>query len=792
MNRGIMSTLAVFLALVLAVAVHAGIGVQQDGDSKVQVAVDWPAFMARHDMLWKKLPTKWSEAPWTGNGMLGSMVWREGDALRLQVFRGDVQTHRPMTQGHSGYTRSRIQIGSFYLQPVGKLLGCDWRMDYWNAELVGTVLTDKGTIKIRHFTHAGDMAIVTEWAGEGGEKGCVVRWEAASPMPTRSRGCPVNEAALKTAQKQYKSKYPTELYVPEQPAQTQIVDGVELCVQDLVGNARHVTAWRLAQPAPARQRLVVSIGNRWPDRSNDPLRDAVDVVRRVAAMPENEYTEWKKHHYRWWHEYYPASFVSVPETPVETLYWTQMYKLGSATRADGVMIDTAGIWQTPSRWPFVTWDFNTQYCYYPLPTANRLELAQSLIRTFSKYRDNLVKNVRPEEWQSDSAYLSVNTGLDLYQPKDVDERDVANSGAHLVWAMHACWLIYRNSMDDGMLRETVYPLLRRAVNYQIHRLEKRTDGKYHVPISISPELCQARDVLYELSLLRWGCQSLLAAGKRLGIAPGESDKYRDVLSNLVDYPVDEVTGYMVGEGRTFKEAHRHWSHLMMMHPLQLVTGRSPEERALMRKSVLNFQEVNERGRAVGAFEFTGRSAMWALLGEGDAALAALHQFMNWRDCTRNGLYQEGNNPCLESPIYTSQCVHEMLMQCYDEWPAGEGLQAAIRVFPAMPKTWQDAVFHNLRTPGSFLVSAVREGGKTRWVRIKSLAGEPCRVKVKFDGAVKLAAVRPLELKLLAPELYEVPLIKGEEIVLYSGEKPAEFKIEPVAIKGDTNFYGLKQ
>jgi hypothetical protein len=248
---------------------------------------------------------------------------------------------------------------------------------------------------------------------------------------------------------------------------------------------------------------------------------------------------------------------------------------------------------------------------------------------------------------------------------------------------------------------------------------------------------------------------------------------------------------MVGEGRMFNKAHRHWCHLMMMHPLQLVTGRTSAERELMRKSVLNFQEVNERGRAVGAFEFTGRSAMWALLGEGDAALAALHQFMNWRDCTRNGMYQEGNNPCLESPIYTSQCVHEMLMQCYDEWPAGEGLQAAIRVFPAMPHTWPDAVFHNLRAPGSFLVSAVREGGKTRWVRIKSLAGEPCRVKVKFDGAVKVAADRPVEAKQIAPELYELPLCKGEEAVMYSGEKPTEFKIEPVAVKGATNHYGLK-
>ena len=36
------------------------------------------------------------------------MFWFEGNALRMQAFRGDVQTHHPMTQGHSGYTRARL------------------------------------------------------------------------------------------------------------------------------------------------------------------------------------------------------------------------------------------------------------------------------------------------------------------------------------------------------------------------------------------------------------------------------------------------------------------------------------------------------------------------------------------------------------------------------------------------------------------------------------------------------------------------------------------------------------
>ena len=117
-----------------------------DGEQRdmVHAPIDWRDFLARHDMLWKRLPGNWREAPWTGNGMLGSMFWIEGNALRIQAFRGDVQAHRPMTQGFSGYTRARLQIGSHYRAPVGKPAGCDLRLAYYDAEVVGTMDTDKG------------------------------------------------------------------------------------------------------------------------------------------------------------------------------------------------------------------------------------------------------------------------------------------------------------------------------------------------------------------------------------------------------------------------------------------------------------------------------------------------------------------------------------------------------------------------------------------------------------------------------------------------------------------------
>jgi hypothetical protein len=60
------------------------------------------------------------------------------------------------------------------------------------------------------------------------------------------------------------------------------------------------------------------------------------ITRGVADM--------EKAHRDWWHAFYPASFVTVPDARIESFYWIQWYKLGSAMREDGPMVDLMGPW----------------------------------------------------------------------------------------------------------------------------------------------------------------------------------------------------------------------------------------------------------------------------------------------------------------------------------------------------------------------------------------------------------------------------------------------------------------
>ena len=116
----------------------------------------------------------------------------------------------------------------------------------------------------------------------------------------------------------------------------------------------------------------------------------------------------------------------------------------------------------------------------------------------------------------------------------------------------------------------------------------------------------------------------------------------------------------------------------------------------------------------------------------------------------------------------------------------------IRVFPATPSSWKDASFYQLRAEGAFLVSAKRENGKTRFIHVKSLAGEPCIIQSDFPANVKIIGIAPNRLQQKNGKII-LDLKEGEEAVLYTGPKPSFFLIDALPMaKENRNQWGLKR
>lgn len=250
--------LLLFVLLLLA-----GAGARAAQPHGLQEKIDWPAFMARHDMVWERLPTRWTEAPHFGNAMLGSMLYRSGNAIRLQVFRADVHDHRDNSFGWTACSRPRFMIGWFELEPVGKIQAGSWRTDLWNAELTGTIQTDHGEIRLRHFVHADEMAIVTELWAAPGEAACRWTWHPLKAESTRP-GYPRKPEEIEAFAKKYGDVYRQGLKLGQpNPEGRQESEGpVNVWVQDLLCGGQYATAWADVIRGMERSRMTFDTDHR--------------------------------------------------------------------------------------------------------------------------------------------------------------------------------------------------------------------------------------------------------------------------------------------------------------------------------------------------------------------------------------------------------------------------------------------------------------------------------------------------------------------------------------------------
>ncbi len=309
-----------------------------------------------------------------------------------------------------------------------------------------------------------------------------------------------------------------------------------------------------------------------------------------------------------------------------------------------------------------------------------------------------------------------------------------------------------------MLREKIFPLLRRSMNLYLHMVGEGDDGKLHLPPTYSPETKTFKDCNFDLALFKWGCLTLLKASKRLGIDDPLIPRWKQVAEKLVDFPADEH-GFRLGSDQTSPPDHRHFSHLLMIHPLHLVNIEQQGARDVLQASYNRANAVT----GLPAMVQTHVAPIGAALGQGDTALAGLQRLQ--RDLLPNGLWACGGNPCIESTLGMANIVQDMLIQSWSDPAKDEA--GPIRIFPAVPSAWPDVEFRDLRAEGAFLVSAKRTAGRTEWVSIRSLAGEPCRVRPGMTGRIIARGDRPYELRQVSPGIYQIDLGKGGEVRLHA-------------------------
>lgn len=706
------------------------------------------------DPTWLRMPQHWGESALIGNGYIGASIYSDtnearspdgrpisNNALRWQIGRIDATAQGDTT----GYLEPRVPIGDFLLEPGSLIVWEDFRMrlDLFQAEARGEMPTKEGCVQFRSIVHATRDLLIIDLDCDAGAAEQMIRFhpqEAISPW-----------FYFKSETDAAKIPKPLSLELDES-------DEIALSIQKFPTGGQQVVAWKQVTLKEGTIRLFASVAVDRGDGS------AVDTARQaVAAGCAADWELLLREHRDWWSQHYSRSRLRLPDTLINSFYQNQIYKMGAATRAEAPVLDILGPWMTHTPWPGVWWNLNVQFIYSPFYVSNHCDLAESLPRTLIKNIDNLKENV-PEGFRGSALAIGRASTFDCKAFTEIGW-EIGN----LTYVCHNLWRHYRSTMDHGFLQDTLWPLLVGSVDFYLGLIEKGEDGKLHLPLSHSPEYgghlaLQSHDSNYDLALLKWACRTLIDLSQEFEFEDSKLSQWEEVIHSLTAFPVDE-RGLKVGADLSFATGHRHFCHLMAGYPLFVLDLEDSKDRELYEKSLKNWLDLE--GVATG-FTYTYAASAYAYLGKGDDALRCINLVIR-HFIEPNTMYRE-RGPVLETPLHLADAIHDLVLQSARGW---------IDVFAAVPSTWKELEFENLRAEGGFLVSARLHQGKPVYLKIQSEASKICRVRCPFTNAVFKIQGEIVEPKPLSNGIFEIDLEQATLLEIFEESQmatslPSEF------------------
>jgi alpha-L-fucosidase 2 len=670
---------------------------------------------------------KWDEALPLGNGLTGGLLWGGDGGIRLSLDRGDLWDLRdhPILSDESFTYDSMVRmvregrndelnekhshISPFPTKLPGGRLVVDidskpasvFRLDMRRA--MGAV-DFGGTLVECYFPATDPLAIMTLPGMD----------PSFRLVPNRA----VEELGYK-------------------PAEIVAHDDRAWFVQDAALCLRYVVYCEMWDSGEGKRLATTVTTNR---DSDDPIQLAVE---RIESAREEGLDDLRSKHLEWWSDFWASSSVELPDLQTQRHYNLVQYLYGSGSRSGAPPLPLQGLW-TADEGELPPWhgdyhnDLNTQLTYWSYLASGRFEQGSSFLEFMWSLKEHHEELAR--------GFFGLDVGHVVPGVMSLDGKVMGGwlqyslSPTLGAWVAHSFHLHWLHTMDRVFLAQRAYPYCSGIAQALLGLMECDPQrGKLLLPLSTSPEIhnnyqesWMTPNSNFDLSLVRW---ILLANEGMADVLGREEDAryWRDSLGRLDDLALNG-TGLMVSPDESLTESHRHFSHLVSIHPLGLINvDGGPDHLRIIEDSLRHI-------RNLGTSAWCGYSHSWmacilARVGDGNGSLRLLRDFLSGFTL-RNGFHANGEQTrkglsdyhfrafTLEGNFAAGQAVHEMLLQSWG---------GKLRVFPAVPDEWQDVSFQDLRAEGGFIVSATRLGGQTQQVRVRATVDGYLRMRNPFPG-----------------------------------------------------------
>lgn len=698
----------------------------------------------QHNLKIDSLSKQWDEGIPLGNALIGALVWQKDNQLRMALDRADLWDQRPMKGLHReefsyDWVFQKIIQGDY--APVQQYFDHPYDREPAPSKIPGAALEFD-------ITQLGNKAKV-ELNISNAE--CTIAWPSGTRMRTLVHAtAPVGIFRFDNVTENFIPQLIAPRYQGEVVNTGNPVGGDDLArlgyPQGSIQSQPNSLLYQQEGWGGFRYKVYLKwkkagktgIEGVWTIESTNGTEQPGAPIKSADSLLQLGYQRAARTHTNWWKQFWSASSIRIPDTVIEKQYYLEQYKFGSAARATAPPISLQAVW-TADNGRIPPWkgdyhhDLNTQLSYWPSYTANHLSEAMGYLNHLDQNKANYMRYTKRYFGKDGLAVPGVTT-LDGTEMGGWIQYSLSPTVSS--WLTQHYYLQWRYSMDTSFLKNRAYPWAREVARFieQITFLNREQERQ--LPISSSPEINDNRLSAwfrqltnYDLALLKFALQKAAEMANELQL-PNEAARWQSLEQQLPSFALSKTTSLQFSRTLPYNESHRHFSHLMAIHPLGLIqVDDGVDAQRTIQNTIHELDSIGAAAWCGYSYSWLANLKAWARDGEGAAraltifatAFTSTNSFHLNGDQTGKGYSGFTYRPfTLEGNFAFAAGVQEMLLQSQAGY---------IDIMPAVPRAWQNAAFNQLRTQGAFLVDAKRVDGKLKWVRIYAEAGGNTNVRL---------------------------------------------------------------